>query len=637
MCGFAGKFYFSPGEKPDQELVKKMTGLLIHRGPDAEGFFFEGQAGFGHRRLKVIDLETGSQPMSSACGRGVIVYNGEVYNFRELRSELEGKGCKFKTSSDTEVVLNACLEWGEDCLARLRGVFAFAVFDREQNSLLLARDHFGVKPLYYYEGPGWLSFASELKALLADPEIAHKIDPVALYQFFSVQHIPAPLSGVAGVKKLLSAHCLLARNGQAAVRRFWKLSPRDEFSAPGREPAQERIFAELERAVGDELVSEVPLGIFLSGGLDSSTVTAAALKQSSGKVKAYTVGFEEAQWDETKWAGAVARELHAEHIVLASRAQDLAALLEKIVWHFDEPNGNYSAVANYLLCQACQKEITVALSGGGGDEVFAGYTHHLADKLVDYYCRLTPALARKALLAPIFAALSKEQDQAPGFRRRLSRALGFEEPDLALRHLRFLTIGNFRPWMEKGEFIGFDKISAREREGNDPYRHLARWAYEYPGRDKFNSLLWLDLNSYLCDDILLMTDRMSMANALEVRVPLLDYKLVELLFNLPFSYKLQGLDKKIILKNYLLKKLPRELVYRPKQGFGVPLQVWIKGRLKAFFLELFQGELARKEDFISMPVARQLLQEHIEQGRDHTQRIWMAAHYLLWKKSFALN
>jgi len=637
MCGFAGKFYFSPGEKPDQELVKKMAGLLAHRGPDAEGFCFDGQLGLGHRRLKVIDLATGGQPMTSVCGRGVIVFNGEVYNFRELRSELEGKGCQFKTTSDTEVVLNACLEWGEDCLSRLRGIFAFAVFDREKNSLLLARDHLGVKPLYYYQGEGWISFASELKALLADPEIEHKIDPVALYQFFSVQHIPAPLSGVAGVKKLLPAHCLSVKNGQVEIRRFWKLSPADEFSAPGREQAQEMIFAELERAVGEELVSEVPLGIFLSGGLDSSSVTVAALKRSSGRLKAYTVGFEEAQWDETRWARAVAGKLKAEHVVLESRAQDLPALLEKIVWHFDEPNGNYTAVANYLLCQACRKEITVALSGGGGDELFAGYTHHLADKLIDYYYRWTPGFLRRALLAPAFSALGKTRDQTPGWRRRFSRALGFEEPDLALRHLRFLTIGNFRPWLEQGELIGFDKLSASERETHDPYRHLARWAYEYPGRDRLNSLLWLDLNSYLCDDILLMTDRMSMANGLEVRVPLLDCKLVELLFNLPFSWKLPGLDKKVILKKYLLKKLPRELVYRPKQGFGIPLQVWLKDRLKDFFRELFDGELGRDENFISMPVARRLLDEHIEQGRDHTHRIWMVAHYLLWRKAFRLN
>jgi asparagine synthase (glutamine-hydrolysing) len=462
------------------------------------------------------------------------------------------------------------------------------------------------------------------------------MDPVALYQFFSVLHIPAPRSGVLGVSKMLPAHSLTVKDGKVSLRRFWKLSPKDEFAGPGRDEAREIIFSELERAVGDELVSDVPLGVFLSGGVDSSTVTSAALKQSSGKIKAYTVGFEEKQWDESQWASAVAKELNAEQVQLENRAQDLPALIEKIIWHFDEPNGNYTAVANYLLCQACRKEITVALSGAGGDEVFAGYTHHLADKLINGYYSFTPALLRKHLLAPIFAALALEQDQSPGFRRKLSRGLGFEEPDLALRHLRFLTTGNFKAWMDKGEFLGLDKFSAQAREENDPYLHLARWAYEYPGKDGLNSLLWLDINTYLCDDILLMTDRMSMANALEVRVPLLDHKLVELLFSVPFSYKLPGLDKKFMLKSYLLKKLPRELVYRPKQGFGIPLQVWIKDRLKNFFQDLFECELARNENFISMPVARQLLKEH-EQGRDHTHRIWMVAHYLLWKKTFGIS
>lgn len=637
MCGIAGKYYFSPEKAPEREVVKKMTGLVAHRGPDEEGFFFEGQVGFGHRRLKVIDLATGGQPMESACGKAVIVYNGEVYNYRELRAELENKGRQFKTTSDTEVILNAWLEWGEACLTRLRGVFAFAIYDRADKALVLARDHLAVKPLYFYQGREFISFASELKSLLADPEIERSMDPVAMYHFFSVQHVPAPFSGVKGLRKMPPAHFLVAKNGRVELKRFWKLSPVDEFAAPDRSRMEEQIFAELEKSVGDQLVSDVPIGVFLSGGLDSSAVTAAALKQSSGRIKAYTVGFEEERWDESKWARAVATELKAEHVVLENRAEDMVSLLEKIIWHYDEPSGNYTAVANYLLCQACRKEITVALSGSGGDEIFAGYTHHLADKLIDYYYRLTPAALRKNLLAPAFAGLAREQDQEPGLRRRLSRALGFEEPDLALRHLRFLTQGNFRAWMDKGEFLGMDKVSAQTRQENDPYRHLARWAYEYPGRDKLNSLLWLDINTYLCDDINLMTDRMSMANALEVRVPLLDYKLVELLFTIPFSFKLPGVDKKRILKSYLLKKLPRELVYRPKQGFGVPLQVWIKGRLKGFFHDLFHGELARKEDFISMEIARGLLKEHVEQGRDHTQRIWMVAHYLLWKKIFSIS
>ena len=637
MCGFAGKFYLSPSQKPDPELVKKMTGLLAHRGPDQEGFFFEGQAGFGHRRLKVIDLKTGQQPMESACGRGMIVYNGEVYNYRELRDELEKKGRKFRTTSDTEVILNAYLEWGEESLARLRGIFGFAIYDRAEKKLLVARDHFGVKPVYFFEGPGWVSFASELKSLLADPGLERRMDPVAFYQFFTVTHIPAPWSGVMGVKKLLPAHYMVVKNGQVKVSRYWKLSPKNEYEAPPLSQTCETIFDGIENAVGEELVSDVPIGVFLSGGVDSSTVTNAALKKSAGKIKTYTVGFEEERWDESKWANAVARKLNAEQVLLSNRAHDLVSLIDKIVWHFDEPNHNYTAVANYLLCQACKQEITVALAGSGGDEVFAGYTHHLADKLINNYYQLTPGFLRRKVLAPFFAGLGAEADQTPGWRRRFSRALGFDEPDLALRHLRFLTQENFRTWLPTGEFIGFDKISEKDRAANDPYEHLARWAREYPGKDPLNSLLWLDINSFLCDDILLMTDRMSMANALEVRVPLLDHKLVELLFTLPFSAKLPGTDKKYILKKYLLKSLPRELVYRPKMGFGVPLQLWIKDRLKGFFTEIFEGELARKEDFISMPLARQLLKEHVEQGRDHTARIWMIAHYLLWKKTFAIS
>ncbi len=636
MCGFAGKFYFNSQARPDPSIIQKMTRLLVHRGPDEEGFFSEDQVALGHRRLKVIDLSTGSQPIISACGRGVIVFNGEIYNFQELRKELEGKGRKFLTRTDTEVILNGYLEYGDSFLEKLSGVFAFAIYDRAEKKMILARDHFGVKPLYYYLGPGWISFASELKALLQDPAIPRQVDPVAIYQLFQTLYIPSPRSGILGAHKLENAHCLIIRNGRVQDQKYWQLSSRDESLAPSEKEGQERVFAEIERAVESQLISDVPIGVFLSGGLDSSTVAAAGINRTQGKLKTYTVGFEEEQWDESKWAKAVAEKLKADHTLLQSRAQDLESLIEKLVWHFDEPHGNYTAVANYLLCQACRKEITVALSGGGGDEIFAGYTHHIADKLINYYYMLTPALARKALLGPLFKSLSPS-DQVPGIRRRLSRGLGFEEADLALRHLRFIGQPGFSNYLEQGEVIGFDRLSPQDRSANDAFVHLSRYAREYPGTDRFNSLLWLDLNTYLCDDILMMTDRMSMANSFEVRVPLMDLKVVDAAFSLPFHYKLPGLDQKHILKQYLLQYLPPELVYRPKQGFGIPLQVWIKGKLKNFFQQIFESELARNEDLVSISLARKLLKEHTEQGHDHTSRIWLLAHYLLWKKTFAVS
>ncbi len=613
-----------------------MAQTITHRGPDEEGYFFEDRVGLGHRRLKIIDPETGTQPIQSACKSAVIVYNGEVYNFPEIRKELEQKGRKFLTKSDAEVVLNAYLEWGEDCLERLRGIFAFAIYDRRDKSLFLARDRFGVKPLYYFQNEHGLSFASELKALLKDPEIERSLDPLAMYQFFIILYIPAPRSPVKGIKKLPQGHFIKVKDGKVILKRYYSLPHLDEQFAPSFEQASEQVFAEIKRAVKEELISDVPIGVFLSGGLDSSTVTTALIKEAGAKIKAYTVGFEEERWDETRWAREVAKTLGAQHQILFNRADDLEALLDRIIWHFDEPHGNYTAVANYLLCQACRSEIVVALAGSGGDEVFAGYTHHLADKLIDFYYRLIPAFFRKKLLAPFFANLCP-QDQIPSLRRRLARSLGFDEPDLAKRHLKFMTLGGFRSWLERGEFIGFDKVSQKERKASDPYEHLARFAREYPGKDKFNALLWLDINTYLCEDILMMTDRMSMANSLEVRVPLLDHKLVELVFSLPFSYKLPRLDKKFLLKKYLLRHLPRSLVYRPKQGFGIPLQVWIKDRLRNFFEELFNSELAKKEDLIDMNLARAMLKEHLEQERDHTSRIWIVAHYLLWKEKFGIS
>lgn len=636
MCGFVGKFYFSSNSKPNREVMQKMTQALKHRGPDEEGFFFEDQIALGHRRLKVIDLITGAQPIQSACGRAVIVYNGEVYNFQELRDELSAKGRKFLTRTDTEVILNAYLEWGECFLEKLRGLFAFAIYDRAEKKLILARDIFGVKPLYYYIGNGWIAFASEMKSLLLDPDIPRRVDPVAIYQLFQTLYIPAPRSGVMGINKMPNAHCLIVRKVGAELKRYWRLPEIDETKAPDERTAQEMLFGEIERAVEEELISDVPLGVFLSGGLDSSTVSAAAVKRAKGRIKTYTVGFEEAQWDESKWAKAVAERLNVEHILLRNQAEDLPSLIEKLVWHFDEPHGNYTAVANYLLCQACKREITVALSGGGGDEIFAGYTHHIADKLIHYYYLLTPGFARKKILMPFFQSLCSS-DQVPGFRRRLSRSLGFEEPDLAKRHVKFIGIGGFSNYLNTGELIGFDKLNAEDRANNDAFVHLSRYAREYPGKDKFNSLLWMDLNTYLCDDILLMTDRMSMANSFEVRVPLMDVKVVMSAFSIPFSYKLPGLNKKYILKQYLSQYLPRELIYRPKQGFGIPLQVWIKERLKGFFEDIFESDFARNEDFVSSSLGKQLLKEHTEQGRDHTTRIWTLAHYLLWKKTFGLS
>jgi len=636
MCGICGKFSFPSQPPPSQDLIQKMAQKMIHRGPDEEGYFFEGRVGLGHRRLKVIDPETGTQPIVSACSTGVIVYNGEVYNFPQLREELEARGRKFKTKSDAEVVLNAYLEWGLEFLGRLRGVFAFAIYDRSEQSLLLVRDRFGVKPLYYFQGKGGVSFASELKALLCEPEIERRLDPVAIYQYFISLYIPSPRSGVLGVNKLPAGHFLYLKDEQVILARYYQLPELKESKAPDFSQACEEVFEEIERAVSEELVSDVPIGVFLSGGLDSSTVTTACLKGAKAKIKAYTVGFEEERWDETRWAREVAQSLGAEHQILYNRAEDLEDLLDKIIWHFDEPHGNYTAVANYLLCQACRSEIVVALAGSGGDEVFAGYQHHLADKLIAYYYRLVPGFLRKKALMPLFNRLSSS-DQIPGWRRRFARALGFEEPDLVLRHLRFITLGGFYHWLEQGQLIDFSNLAPEERKEHNPYLQLARFAWEYPGEDKFNALLWLDINTYLNEDILMMTDRMSMANSLEVRVPLLDHKLVEKVFSLPFSYKLPGLDKKYILKGYLLNYLSRKLVYRPKQGFGIPLQLWIKDRLRDFFLELFQGELARKEDFIDMKLAQKILKEHQEQGRDHTSRIWMIAHYLLWKEKFRIS
>lgn len=616
MCGIAGLFDTVGHSAFDRKLLQAMNQSQFHRGPDEGGEFLEPGVALAHRRLSIIDLSSGQQPMFSADGNICLVYNGEIYNFRELAQELKDIGYQFRTRCDTEVIIYAWQEWGEECVKRFRGMFAFALYDKARQCLFLARDRLGVKPLFFaVVDSHTLIFGSELKVLKAHPGLSRRLEPQAVEDYFALGYIPEPKTIYRDVYKLRPGHTLLVERGKPlpAQHEYWDI-PFAPVAVGSESDLCLEVFARLREAVDIRLVAEVPLGAFLSGGVDSSAVVAAMAQLQSDPVNTCAIGFDVPQFNETDFARQVAQRYNTNHLERIVASDDFD-LLDTLAALYDEPYADSSAIPTYRVCQLARERVTVALSGDGGDENFAGYRRyrwHMNEE------RLRSALPL-GLRRPLFGALGRlypKLDWAPRvFRAKTTFEALARNSVEAYLHSVSLTSEEQRKAM-------FSPALQRELQG---YRALETFNYHArrsPTDDPLSLIQYLDMKTYLVGDILTKVDRASMAHSLEVREPLLDHKFMEWISGLPVDYKLRGQEGKYILKKALEPHLPRDVLYRPKMGFGVPLGKWFRGplrqRLRASLLE---GGLAQTGLF-NQGYLEKLVNDHQSGLREYSAPLW---------------
>ena len=626
ICGVAGE-----GAAGGTEIVRRMCQAMVHRGPDDEGSLHLDGVTLGMRRLSIIDLEGGHQPLHNEDSSVWVVQNGEIYNHLELREHLIAAGHSFSTQSDTEVLVHGYEQWGDGMLDRLNGMFAFALLDRPRGVLLLARDRMGIKPLHYAIDGRRLVFASELKALLCDPALHRGIDPAALDQYLELEYVPSPGCIVRGINKLQPAHTLTwsVADGTHRLRRYWTPDlAAGESAARARSLDEqcEELRTVLRESVRKELISDVPLGVFLSGGIDSSAVTA-MMAQLGSDVKTFSVGFAERSFDEAPYARQVARHLGTEHRELTLEPSMLLELIPQLPTLLDEPLGDASIIPTYLLSAFTRRHVKVALGGDGGDELFAGYPTMRAHRLAGYY-RRAPRLLRERLVAPVVRRLPVSRDNL-SFDFRAKRFVSGAHYPVAERHQR---------WM--GSFAAEERTALlseelRGRLAANGAHDAATAALDDSGlRDPLNQVLLMDMRLYLENDILVKLDRASMMASLEGRVPLLNNDFVEYATRLPLDLKLRGLRSKFLFKRALRGILPESILKRSKKGFGIPVAHWFRGPLKEQMLSVLSPErIARKGFFDPAAVAR-LIEDHLDGRRDNRKQLWTLFVFDLWHDGY---
>jgi asparagine synthase (glutamine-hydrolysing) len=624
MCGLCGVLNFDGQAPVDQEGLAAMTATLQKRGPDDLGYFRSGPVGLGHRRLSIIDLEMGHQPLSNEDGTIWIVYNGELYNYQEIRINLEKASHRFATASDTEVIVHAYEEYGVDCLKAMNGMFAFAIWDSNRRRLLLARDRLGIKPLYYAHLPQCLLFGSEVKALLAHPQFERRLDVTALNLYLSLEYVPTPHSIFAGVNKLPPGHFLLVEGSDTRLERYWDLR------LDKSEPVSTRTVAEcsaevrqlLYDAVKMELIADVPVGVLLSGGIDSSAVAAMMARASTQPVPSFSVAFDDPSFDESSHAQLVARHLGTEHHEFPLSADTALQALPEIVAGLDEPLGDSSIIPTYCLSRFTKEHVKVALGGDGGDELFGGYSTLQAHRLANYYQRLAPGWLRQLVEPWVLEKLPVSFDNL-SFDFKMRRFLRDYSLPPVVRHHRWL--GSFTP-EEKAGLLSPLAGASRE-EVTDL---VANHAHEAHTQDPLNQVLYCDLKLYLEGDILVKVDRASMANSLEVRVPLLNRLLVEYAAHLPHSFKLRGLTTKFLLRQALKGILPDSILKRGKKGFNAPVAKWFAGPLKPLLEDLLSPQRLKRQGLFQPDYVTTLIKEHQARHRDNRKLLWTLLAFQMW-------
>jgi asparagine synthase (glutamine-hydrolysing) len=619
MCGICGLVSLNGASAPDPAALAAMNETLVHRGPDSDGILIDGPAGLAMRRLSIIDLDGGDQPISNEDGRVQVIQNGEIYNYRELMEELQGRGHSFRSHCDTEVLVHLYEERGMDFVEQLRGMFAVAIWDARHGRLVLARDRFGIKPLYYALVDGVLSFASELKALIRQPGFSREIDPEALEAFLAFNSIPAPMTIFKHARKLPAGHTLVAEDGQVTISRYARPAPvaAEAVRSDGMDELAEELRDRLRDSVRAHLVSDVPVGVLLSGGIDSCALTALAAAESGYRVSTFSIGFEESSFNELGQARLVADRYGTDHHELVLRP-DAVDLLPKLVEAFDEPFGDSSALPTYLVSQLAADTVKVVLSGEGGDELFGGYYTYVADRLAPRVGRAAPFLRPLVELLPSSSGKVSFDYKAKRFMR--GAHLGPVE-----RH---------HAWKEIFAADAQRELLATPPASDPLDLYRARYA-ETDGAQELARLQDLDLGIYLVDDLLVKTDRASMAHSLEARVPFLDPVVAELALALDTKHKVRGFAKKRLLRRAVEPLLPREIIRGRKQGFSVPVAAWLRGDLAPYAREILSPETIERQGCLRPSAVTRVLDDHISGKEDLSRQVWGLLTFTLWYDRYA--
>jgi asparagine synthase (glutamine-hydrolysing) len=621
MCGIAGVVSATRESNITEALVHHMCNQIVYRGPDDEGLYVADGAGLGMRRLSIIDLSGGHQPVFNEDRSAWIVFNGEIYNFPELRPELENRGHRFYTHTDTEVIIHLYEEMGADCVTKLRGMFALAIYDKTKRKLTLARDRLGKKPLHYALHNGNLYFASEIKSILAvAPELA-EVNSQGLLEYLYYGYVPDPITAFTGIHKLPPGHLLEFQDGKVLVRQYWDLPEYNTHAPKSEEECLEELERRLFEATKIRLISDVPLGAFLSGGTDSSTVVALMARASSGPVKTFSIGFKKDDFNEAHYARIVARKFGTDHREMILEP-DVVQTVEHLTSSLEEPFGDSSMLPTYYVSQMARQHVTVALSGDGGDEMFAGYDRyriHAGRRIFEHI----PGWARKFYRDRVFPRLPNRMQG-----RTFSYNVSLPWQERYIDHLAFL------PAFERDTPLLSNDFRQILNRSDDPANVLRRYFAQAPAKDPVDQLLYVDTKTYMVADILTKVDRMSMLNSLEVRVPILDHVFVEWVAGLPPEWKFRGNKQKYILRKLAERVgVPREALYREKRGFTLPLVHWMRNELKDMLMILLEPRTLERGYFAAGGV-RKLMDDHLVRGRTMTGRIWRLLMFELWHRNF---
>ncbi len=620
MCGICGTT-----NRADERLMRRMCEVLVHRGPDDTGFYIdkENKISLGVRRLSIIDLKGGHQPIHNEDRMIWIVFNGEIYNFPELREFLEKKGHSFYTKTDTETIVHLYEEYGEACVNALQGMFAFALWDKKEEKLFIARDRLGIKPLYYYERKGELIIGSEIKVILEHPDVSRGVNLEALDLYLTLQYVPSPLTMFSGIEKLPAGHYLVWKRGKMKIKQYWNVTFLERKQKVDEEATKEELKSKMEEAVRVRMRANVPLGVLLSGGIDSGAIASFAAKLSHKPVKTFTVGFEAAgDYNELKEARLISKKFNTDHHEIILNAPKTQELLPKLIWHLDEPLADQAAIPTYLVSRFARSEVKVVLTGEGGDEFFGGYPRYGWFRIAKMVQDKIPLSLRKLLLQAIMKSSVRQE------KKRYAQLLLGEFSNVK-RHISW--IGSFSN--DNKEILYGERMKENLNSGG--IEDLVSGYFEDGSEENLlHSLMYLDVKTWLVDDILTKVDKMSMAASLEARVPFLDHRLVEFIATLPASFKVRGLKTKFLLKRTLDGILPAEILNKRKHAFLVPTAEWFQNGMREFVREMLFSETTMNRKYFNPDYVKWMVNEHFTGRRDFNQEIWSLLCFELWHRLF---
>lgn len=632
MCGICGIYNVCQDKPVPKDILTRMRDALVHRGPDDAGDFIENNVGLAMRRLNIIDLDTGHQPIHNEDKTIWIVFNGEIYNFPELREGLVKRGHSLYTKSDTEIIIHLYEEEGKSCVNKLNGMFAFAIWDSNKKRIFLARDKMGQKPLFYKFENGQLIFASEIKSILKYSSTSREIDFEALNEYLTFEYIPAPKTIFKGINKLPASHIMTIDNEKLSIERYWNICP-EKLNNIDEVDTGERLLDLLNLSIKRHMLSDVPLGVFLSGGIDSSCIASLASRLTNRNLKTFSISFDDASFDESNYSSFMADYIGSEHYEMKFKEKDCMDLVPYIYDIVDEPFADASVLPTYILSKFAKKYITVALGGDGGDELFAGYPTHIAHSFSDNFYLKLPGFFRKLILEPIGNKLPTSLDNF-SFDFKVKKFISGINFSPEIRHQ--IWMGAFSLAQKKNILLGEIKSRLKPGNGLDPILRNSEELKSCSFLSIQEKMLFLDMRLYLQDDILTKIDRCSMVNSLEVRSPYLDSDLVDFVNGLNFSLKLNRFQTKFIFKKLLFSKriIPKEIVKRPKKGFGIPVAKWINKGLKEIIADHLSEESIKKEKIFNHLYINQILKEHFEHKKDNRKLIWCLFMFELWRRKY---